>query len=57
MTVEENIGIGIEKKRRKEEVARFVKMFFLEGFEKISVYAFRWTKTASGHCENSHSQS
>ncbi|MFR5557097.1 MAG: hypothetical protein ACLTKE_09845 [Coprococcus sp.] len=38
MTVEENIGIGIEKKRRKEEVARFVKMFFLEGFEKKYPY-------------------
>lgn len=38
MTVEENIGIGIEKKRRKEEVARFVKMFFLEGLEKKYPY-------------------
>lgn len=34
MTVEENIGIGVAKKRRKEETARFVKLFFLEGLEK-----------------------
>lgn len=38
MTVEENIGIGVEKKKRKEETARFIKMFFLEGLEKKYPY-------------------
>ena len=46
MTVEENIGIGIEKKRRKEEVARFVKMFFLEGFEKNIRICFQVDKNS-----------
>lgn len=38
MTVEENIGIGVEKKKRKEETARFIKLFFLEGLEKKYPY-------------------
>ena len=46
MTVEENIGIGIEKKRRKEEVARFVKMFFWKGLKKNIRICFQVDKNS-----------